>query len=65
MPIPTLPTEPVAESQADAPRRVAPASLPRLKSEDLFRQGREVEIEHAGRIYRMRLTNQNKLILTA
>lgn len=38
---------------------------PRLKSEDLFRQQREVEIEHRGRIYRLRLTQMNKLILTA
>lgn len=37
----------------------------RLRSEDLFRQAREVEIEHQGRIYRLRLTQLNKLILTA
>jgi hemin uptake protein HemP len=37
----------------------------RINSQELFRQGREVEIEHAGRIYRLRLTQLNKLILTA
>ncbi len=37
----------------------------RISSQDLFRQGREVEIDHAGRIYRLRLTQLNKLILTA
>lgn len=37
----------------------------RIKSQDLFLQGREVEIDHAGRIYRLRLTQLNKLILTA
>ncbi|TFW08102.1 hemin uptake protein HemP [Oxalobacteraceae bacterium OM1] len=37
----------------------------RIKSEDLFAQRREVEIEHQGRIYRLRLTSLNKLILTA
>jgi hemin uptake protein HemP len=37
----------------------------RLRSEDLFRHQREVEIEHDGRIYRLRLTQLNKLILTA
>ena len=37
----------------------------RIKSEDLFQQYREVEIEHQGRIYRLRLTQLNKLILTA
>ncbi len=43
----------------------SPASVVRIKSEDLFRQMREVEIEHHGRIYRLRLTQLNKLILTA
>jgi hemin uptake protein HemP len=37
----------------------------RIKSEDLFQQQREVEIDHQGRIYRLRLTQMNKLILTA
>ncbi|MGE5623323.1 MAG: hemin uptake protein HemP [Bacillota bacterium] len=37
----------------------------RIKSEELFRQAREVEIDHQGRIYRLRLTQLNKLILTA
>ena len=37
----------------------------RIKSQDLFQQMREVEIEHDGRIYRLRLTQLNKLILTA
>ena len=42
-----------------------PAPVRRLKSEDLFQQLREVEIDHEGRIYRLRLTQLNKLILTA
>ena len=37
----------------------------RIKSENLFQQKREIEIEHAGRIYRLKLTHSNKLILTA
>ncbi|MEQ1742267.1 MAG: hemin uptake protein HemP [Candidatus Nitrotoga sp.] len=37
----------------------------RIKSDDLFQQKREIEIEHAGRIYRLKLTHSNKLILTA
>lgn len=36
-----------------------------IKSHELFRRMREVEIDHEGRIYRLRLTRQNKLILTA
>jgi hemin uptake protein HemP len=46
-----------AEAPADAVKR--------LQSRDLFRHGREVEIDHEGRIYRLRLTQLNKLILTA
>ena len=42
-----------------------PTTVRRLKSEDLFQQLREVEIDHEGRIYRLRLTQLNKLILTA
>ena len=37
----------------------------RIKSEDLFLQNREIEIDDQGRIYRLRLTQLNKLILTA
>ncbi|MFZ6760019.1 hemin uptake protein HemP [Undibacterium sp. Ji50W] len=39
--------------------------IPRLKSADLMQQKREVEIDHEGRIYRLRITQLNKLILTA
>ena len=42
-----------------------PISSPRFKSADLFQRSREIEIDHNGRIYRMRLTHLNKLILTA
>jgi hemin uptake protein HemP len=37
----------------------------RLAVSELLRGAREIEIEHAGRIYRLRLTSQGKLILTA
>ena len=36
----------------------------RLSSEALLRGRREVEIEHAGQVYRLRLTSLGKLILT-
>ena len=60
-------TAPQAPSTGDEQDRKAPAAsvVMRIKSEELFAAGREVEIEHHGRIYRLRLTNQNKLILTA
>jgi hemin uptake protein HemP len=39
--------------------------ITRINSQDLFRQMRELEIDHGGRIYKLRLTQLNKLILTA
>ena len=49
--------QPVAEGQADSPVR-------RLTSQDLFEDSGELIIEHAGQEYRLRITRQNKLILT-
>ena len=37
----------------------------RMTSMDLFAGSREVEIEHNGRHYRLRITQTGKLILTA
>lgn len=39
-------------------------NTPRIKSSELLRQMREIEIDHDGKIYRLRLTQANKLILT-
>jgi hemin uptake protein HemP len=41
------------------------SAVTRIKSQDLFNQMRELEIDHGGRIYKLRLTQLNKLILTA
>lgn len=41
------------------------APVNRIKSQDLFQKMRELEIDHGGRIYKLRLTQLNKLILTA
>lgn len=52
----------------DAPRIPAPlAAAPRtISSRDLFVSGaREIVIEHGDRLYRMRITQNGKLILTA
>lgn len=38
--------------------------LPRLNSSVLFSQSKEVRIQHEGEEYRLRLTRNNKLILT-
>ncbi len=39
--------------------------IKRVSSASLMEGGREMEIEHAGRTYRLRITQLNKLILTA
>lgn len=39
-------------------------SLPMLHSSNLFALGREIRILHAGEEYRLRLTRNNRLILT-
>lgn len=51
------------ESIPDARRDVALIDH-RLDSRDLFASTREVTIAHGGDVYRLRLTAQNKLILT-
>ncbi len=47
-----------------APAAPPAASPPVLTSEALFGQGRELVIIHGGQEYRLRITRQNKLILT-
>ncbi|HYD63630.1 MAG TPA: hemin uptake protein HemP [Noviherbaspirillum sp.] len=59
-----------SQQDKDGSRQGTPADqiasqVIRIRSEDLFQQQREVEIDHQGRIYRLRLTQMNKLILTA
>lgn len=39
--------------------------LLRLSSQELMQHAREIEIDHDGRIYKLRITQLNKLILTA
>lgn len=51
-------------SQPASPVR-QPVPVKRLTTTGLMQDQREVEIEHAGRIYRLRITQLNKLILTA
>ena len=41
------------------------AAVPRITSSALLQDCKAVEIEHAGKIYRLRVTQLNKLILTA
>ena len=54
--------------QSATPKLARPTSasrtpLPRLRSEQLFRDSHELIIEHQGQEYRLRLTRNDKLIL--
>lgn len=49
-----------SDARADSTRRSR-----RVRSTDLLRPNEELVIEHAGREYRLRVTNTGKLILTA
>ncbi len=54
------PTQSIAPPPASAQ-----GSPQRVKLADLMKRMREIEIDHEGKIYRLRLTQANKLILTA
>lgn len=56
-PKPKAAAAPAAQQPTQALRRYTTAGL--------MEDQREIEIEHAGRIYRLRITQLNKLILTA
>lgn len=45
-------------------RRTIPIADHRIDSRDLFSDTREITIAHGDGLYRLRLTSQNKLILT-
>ena len=42
----------------------APGTRPRVPSSDILRGSAEVEIDHRGTLYRLRVTSLGKLILT-
>jgi hemin uptake protein HemP len=59
---PLFPDRSAAETSATA----SAAGIPRrVRSEDLLRGAVELRIEHQGREYRLRVTQNGKLILTA
>ena len=52
---------------AALPATLSPSAVParkRLTSQSLLGNEREIEIEHSGQLYRLRLTSLGKLILT-
>jgi len=42
-----------------------PGAPRRVRSQDILHGAREIVIEHDGRVYRLRITQNGKLILTA
>jgi hemin uptake protein HemP len=59
-----LPVPDPASATPDGPD-AAPSGQRRVRSEDLLKGGVELLIEHQGREYRLRVTQNGKLILTA
>jgi hemin uptake protein HemP len=56
--------EPTQPQSSSGPARSIVLSDNCIDSRDLFVTTREIAISHAGETYRLRLTAQNKLILT-
>jgi hemin uptake protein HemP len=54
----------VSKAAAGAAARSIAFTDNRIESSDLFAATREITIAHGAEIYRLRLTSQNKLILT-
>ncbi|MEO5933927.1 MAG: hemin uptake protein HemP [Duganella sp.] len=67
LPVSQPPLQPPRQPSRPVPAMVSSAVAPvkRISSAGLMDGGREVEIEHGGRVYRLRVTQLNKLILTA
>ena len=61
------PRSPAPPSPVPSPDPTAPVGSPmrRIRSEQLLGGGNELVIEHQGREYRLRVTQNGKLILTA
>ena len=55
-------SQPLPPAQTQPGQR--PADRPRIPSHNLLQGATSVEIEHAGQCYLLRVTRENKLILT-
>ena len=60
----TSPIDRTSQSQPDESARQVSVLGNRMDSTELFRSSRELLITHGDETYRLRLTSQNKLILT-
>ena len=58
------PGDTASEQSVTVGHRTIPVRNSRIDSADLFRDGKEITIAHGAELYRLRLTAQNKLILT-
>lgn len=58
----TMPSQPLPPAQSQPGQR--PDNRPRIPSHNLLQGATSVEIEHAGQCYLLRVTRENKLILT-
>ncbi|MBS3936145.1 MAG: hemin uptake protein HemP [Sulfuritalea sp.] len=61
---PPAPDAPKTPDQKPAGRLSRQSAAPSLNSDVLFSGGNEVVIRHGPDVYRLRLTRQNRLILT-
>ncbi len=59
-----LASSPAAEVPTYSPSQSAPRAAARISSQRLLAGSRELVIEHAGQEYHLRLTRNDKLILT-
>lgn len=55
---------PIRELQSARPDAGGGGTRKRLSSTDLFGDSQEILIDHAGQEYRLRITRQDKLLLT-
>ena len=65
MTVDNRPSSPQGPATASEPAEPAPGGPRRVRSEELLKGGVEILIEHHGREYRLRVTQNGKLILTA
>ena len=62
--VPHAPSPGTDESMRSAASPAASVPRPRVASTDILRGSAEVEIDHRGTLYRLRVTSLGKLILT-
>ena len=53
-----------SQTPTPQPNGNAPAAIPRIDSHQLLQGAKTLEIDHAGQRYLLRVTRENKLILT-